>query len=273
MTTPPAPHAVIIGAMKCATTTLHHLLAAHPRLATSPFKELDYFSHDEQFARGDAWYRDQFDGPAGALVLDSSPNYTKRQHWPHTAARLAAANPAARLVYLVREPVDRARSAYLHELAAGREHRDIETVLSDPSSHITATSRYAWQLEPFLECFEADQVLVMRFDEVVSAPVDTRSRALAHLGLDDLDTDPEPVPTNPSEIKTMPTALVRALRHPRARGALRRIHHALAERPLPEVDVPPRLEARIRAQLLPELEALQATGLVDVADWIELART
>ncbi len=264
---------VIIGAMKCATTTLHHHLGAHRSICTAAGKELDYFSRDELWDRGPEWYLAQFPDPGDEQVLlDSSPNYTKRQHWPDTAARLAGANPDARLIYLVREPIARTRSAYLHELAAGREHRDPRTVLTDHTNAITQTSRYAWQLEPFLAEFGPDQVCVVRFDHLVAEPVATLELVLEFLGLEPTPgLGSGPVPENASDDKTMPTALVRRLRVPRARGLLRRLHPRLAEAALPDAEIPDDLERSIRRYLRADLEALQRTGLVDVADWIDLA--
>jgi len=114
------PNLVVVGAMKCGTTALHGFLDRHPEIAMSDPKELNFFfgpaagsGDDAPWAegnrhRGVGWYRHQF--PVAAPVRgESSPGYTSPSE-PHVAARMAALIPGARLVYLVRDPVERAVS-------------------------------------------------------------------------------------------------------------------------------------------------------------------
>jgi len=264
------PDAVIIGAMKCATTTLHNYLARHAQVVTGKRKELDFFSHDEVWGRGLDWYQQQFpSSDTDAIRLDSSPNYSKRQHWPFAAERLAATNPRAKLIYLIREPVSRAKSAYVHELAAGREHRSVDAAFSDNTNPITQTSRYAWQLEPFLERFSREQLLVLRFDQMVSVPDTAVARALRHLGVAEaaISTE-EPVAINASASKTMPTWLARRVPSTKARSVLRHLIPRVADRPIPDITIPDGLALSMRRYLLDDLRQLQASGFVDVSDWI-----
>ena len=272
MVTDPAPDVVIIGAIKCATTTLHHQLAGHLQISAAHPKELNFFSHDTIHERGLTWYRDQFeDRVSGQCRLESSPNYTKRQHWPNAAQRLADANPAALLIYLVREPISRMHSAYIHELAAGRGRGSPEAMLADHSNPITQTTRYAWQLEPYLDLFGRDQIFIIRFDELVRDPLESLNRTLAFLELATVSqVDVDSNVQNSSRAKTMPTRLARTLRIPQARGALRRVHPRLADQAIPKVTISSALENSIRDYLRPDLEQLQSTGLVDVSDWIAL---
>jgi len=264
------PAVVIIGAMKSATTTLHHYLAQHPRICTSPHKELDFFSHDDVWERGLDWYRSQFEPILGdQLLLDSSPNYTKRHHWPLAAARLYEVNPNAKLIYLIREPVARTVSAYSHELAAGREHRAVSDVLADHHNTSVQTSRYSWQLEPYLQLFAPDQISVVRFDRLIDAPKRTVEDLFGFIGIDTIEGLVDEVAThNASAEKTMPTRLARMLRFAKARGALRWIRPRLADRVLPDLELTPETAMSIRQYLRPDLLELQRTRLADVSDWI-----
>ena len=265
-----APEIVIIGAMKCGTSTLHRYVAHHPNVVEGHTKELDFFSTESNFERGQEWYNGVFTGwQPGQLRIDSSPNYTKRQLWPTPSERLAAANPQAKLIFLMREPISRMRSHYLHSLAAGREHRPIDVVLSDLDNHIVQTTRYWWQLEPFFDRFDRSQILLLRFDDLVKESKATVTKTLSFLGLDDVRELPE-VNQNPTDIKKYPTTLARILPMKRSRGLLRRIHPRLAERPLPNPQVSDSVTRSVRDYLRDDLTHLNDSGMVDVSDWLEL---
>src|SRR6185295_6140807 len=112
----PRPDFVVIGAMKCGTSTLHVQLAAQPGFFMSEPKEPNFFSDDAEFARGEGWYRGLFAGAGeGDLRGESSTHYTKLPTHPRTVERLASElGRDLRFVYVVRHPVDRLVSHYVH---------------------------------------------------------------------------------------------------------------------------------------------------------------
>ena len=89
------PDLIIIGAMKCATSTLHDQLARQPGLFMSVPKEPNFFSDDAQYARGFAWYTSLFaDARPGTIRGESSTHYTKLPTLPNTVGVCAARCPA-----------------------------------------------------------------------------------------------------------------------------------------------------------------------------------
>ena len=74
------PDFIIIGAMKCGTTSLHHYLSLHPDISVSRRKELDFFVAEENWARGLAWYESQFPDK-GKVRGEASPKYTFNPRW------------------------------------------------------------------------------------------------------------------------------------------------------------------------------------------------
>jgi Sulfotransferase family len=171
------PNLVVIGAMKCGTSALHALLGRHPEVAMSRPKELNFFFGPERadgaaawaagnWHRGLAWYARHFD-PCAAVRGESSPGYTSPSH-PEAAPRMAAVLPAARLVYLVRDPVRRAVSQYLHHRAEGTERRPLEQALLDPASQYLARSRYHERLAPFLACFARPAIALVCQEELLA---------------------------------------------------------------------------------------------------------
>ncbi len=162
------PNLVVIGAMKCGTTALHRLLDHHPDIAMAAGKELNFFfgpasgpdpSGVSTWHLGPDWYARRFDGRA-AIRGESSPGYTSPDH-REVAGRMADLVPEAHLVYLVRDPLDRAVSQYRHHRAEGAESRPIAEALPDPASQYIARSRYHDRLTPFLRHFQIDQIVII----------------------------------------------------------------------------------------------------------------
>ncbi|MGB3560491.1 MAG: sulfotransferase domain-containing protein, partial [Geitlerinemataceae cyanobacterium] len=115
------PDFLIMGAMKCATSTLHEQLALQPGFFMSELKEPNFFSNDEQYARGMDWYLSLFQGaPEHSLCGESSTHYTKLPTYPNTIDRIGKHLPQVKLIYVMRHPIDRLVSQYVHEWSQGR---------------------------------------------------------------------------------------------------------------------------------------------------------
>ena len=156
------PHFVVIGAMKSGTTSLHEYLRTHPMVFMPAVKETHFFDATQgNWHRGLAWYESQFRGASpGDVVGEASPGYTRHPAVPGVAGRLASVLPAARLIYLVRHPIDRMRSQYQQNALYEGERQPIdEALLGNP--HYADCSRYAMQLDQYLEHFPPEQILVI----------------------------------------------------------------------------------------------------------------
>jgi hypothetical protein len=164
------PRFVIIGAMKCATTTLHDQLARVPGVYMSNPKEPNFFSDDEAWARGLGWYRGLFSSaPDGSVCGESSTHYTKLPDYPGTVERLAGVIPHARFIYVMRDPIDRLVSQYIHEWSVRRISVPIDKAVRRHPELIDY-SRYAFQMKPWLERFGHDAVLPVFFERLTSHP-------------------------------------------------------------------------------------------------------
>nr|MDT0658478.1 sulfotransferase [Micromonospora sp. DSM 115978] len=195
------PDFLIIGGQRCGTTSLHHYLAAHPAVRPATGKELQFFSLHH--GRGERWYRAHFPASSpGALSFEASPYYLFH---PRVPARVAATLPAGRFIALLRDPVERAYSHYLHtrsygaeplpfvEAVAAEEGR-LATALRDgpdtPAAHATlrnhsylARGRYAEQLDRWFAHIDRDRILVLRSEDLYTDPASAYARVLAFLGL------------------------------------------------------------------------------------------
>jgi hypothetical protein len=196
------PDAMIIGAMKCGTSSLHNYLTQHPGVIAPLRKEVHYF--DVEYRRGERWYRANFgrlDQPG--LNLDSSPYYLFHPLVPRRAHALV---PDARLIVLLRDPVRRAYSHYWHERDKKRETLSFEAAIDAEADRLgdagqrlargeieqsrahqhysyLARGRYSEQLERWLQVYRREQLLVLKFEDLAKAPMVTLNRTLEFLGL------------------------------------------------------------------------------------------
>jgi len=178
------PDFVIIGAMKCATSTLHVQLAAQPGFYLSTPKEPNYFSDDSVFAQGPAWYRALFEGAAeGDLRGESSTHYTKLPVHGETITRLQEelGDAPLKLIYLMRHPIDRLVSHYIHEWTQGVVSEGIDQAL-ERHPEMISYSCYAMQLEPWVNAFGKSSILPLFADGLRAHPQNTLQRVCDFLG-------------------------------------------------------------------------------------------
>jgi hypothetical protein len=200
------PDFLIIGAQKCGTTFLYHLLCQHPYVEPATTKEVHFF--DTNFAEGVQWYRSHFSPPSqqdGRKILtgESSPYYI---YHPHAARRAAKVVPRAKLIALLRNPVDRAYSDYNHKFREAREHLSFEEaieaeedrlrgekekLLADEDYHSPKYRKYSYlsrgiyvdQLVEWDRHFDRDQLLVLKSEDFFENPRESYERVLGFLGL------------------------------------------------------------------------------------------
>lgn len=196
------PAAVILGAQKSGTSSLHNYLTQHAGVIAPLRKEVHYF--DLNYGRGEAWYRAHF-GRAGepGLNVDSSPYYL---YHPAVPQRLHALLPSAKLIVLLRDPVRRAYSHYWHERDKGRETLDFEAAVDAEPGRVEAAhrgladgtldrsrehqhfsylarGRYAEQLERWFAVHPPERFHIVRFEDLARDPLAVLDATLAFLGL------------------------------------------------------------------------------------------
>ena len=202
------PDFLVIGAPKAGTTALHAALARHPGLYMSPIKEPKFFLTDgpppTKGGPGDAltyrehvWRRADYEAlfdaaPPGALRGESTPLYLYDRA---AMRRIRGALPAARLIVVVRDPVERAHSNWTHLWSAGLEpvgdfvracNEEERRIAAGWASfwHYAGLGRYGEQLEYLFTLFPSEQVLVLRYRLLVDEPAGTLDRICTFLGVE-----------------------------------------------------------------------------------------
>ncbi|MEM7807388.1 MAG: sulfotransferase [Planctomycetota bacterium] len=175
--------------MKSATTDICRELVKHPSIFVCYPKEPGFF-RSELPAEKRAWYESLFeDAKAEQAVGDASTAYSKRHRWPEAAKRIQAEVPDARIIYQVRDPLDRIVSEYgWGVMDHTYRHTSLEEViLSDDANTLIETSRYLHNLEPFLDAFGPERVLVTFYEDYRVDRSAVLSQITGHLGLQSLE--------------------------------------------------------------------------------------
>lgn len=178
------PNLVIIGAMKCGTSSLHRYLDLHPQIQMSNDKELDFFIEEKNWIKGEAWYRSHFKSEAD-VVGESSPNYTKYPFFSGVPEKMHTMIPNAKLIYIVRDPIKRIASHYLHQYTDRVERRTLEEALSTQiHNHYLETTRYGFQLRQYLRYYSRENILLLSLEDMQKHRLSVLKRVFEFLDVD-----------------------------------------------------------------------------------------
>lgn len=274
------PNLLIVGAQKSGTTSLHRLLESHRGIFFPPRpQEIHYFDLEENFRRGPRWYERFFEGWAGEpYCAQTSPLY---MYEPAAAGRIHDLLPEARILFILRHPVDRAYSHYWHEVRFGYEAAPFAEALELESERLAEgfegrrqysyldRGRYAGQIRRFYELFGRDRCLVLLQDELKASPEAVRLKVADFLRLSSEDFAKD----RAQGWHLNRTGVPRSLRLQRLRRALRHVTPlavAIDRINLRQAGYPP-MEAALRRQLeerlRPEIEALEELTGMDLRRW------
>lgn len=177
-----APDFLIIGAMKCATSSLHEQLALQPGIFMTELKEPNFFSNDEQYAQGMEWYLSHFaSAKSDEICGESSTHYTKLPTYPQTIDRIRQHFPDVKLIYVMRHPIDRLVSQYIHEWTQRFITVDINQAVTQ-HPELIAYSQYSMQLKPYFETFGQERVLPVFFERTIAHPQEELERICQFIG-------------------------------------------------------------------------------------------
>lgn len=146
-------------------------------------KELNYFIEERNWPRGIDWYKAQFD--ANARVRgEASPNYTAFPQHEGVPERMAAVVPDAKLIYMVRDPLERIAAHWVHNYAKRREKGTLAETLMHPNTSYVTRSKYAMQLERFLGQYPKEQILVFQQSELRHKRTEALRQVFEFIGVD-----------------------------------------------------------------------------------------
>lgn len=183
--------ALIIGSVKCGTTSLFNYLAEHPQIAACSTKEPDFFSHRRPFSQGYDYYRSLWNWNPNIhkIALEASPNYTRvtNSNLLKTVENIAdfatSTDANFKFIYIMRNPIERIESHYTH-LEAWRCEPNIKPFSEGIDAEIIDVSRYAMQIDQYYKKFSADSILLLNFEDLKTDPLKVVKKVCQFLEVD-----------------------------------------------------------------------------------------
>lgn len=252
------PSFIVIGGMRCGTSSMYHYLSEHPEICMSSMKETDFFVRKTNYWRGLEWYRARFDGEAKAYG-EASPNYTKRHSHPGVPECMHAIVPDVKLIYIVRNPLARIVSHYVYTYHRGYESRSLPEVLASlHESDCVLTSMYYFQLSAYLEHFPADRILVITSERFKMYRKDVMRQVFDFIGVDPSFESRAFEKIHHTSMGKLGKVVLRSL-----------LSSVLNVRPIhfgrPSLDR--RMKARLRDYLAPDVEKLRSFTGLGLEEW------
>lgn len=176
------PDFLIVGAMKAGTTNLYRWLGQQEEVFMSAQKEPNFFCHESVWSKGLRWYAEQFSNASPVQLRgEASVKYTAPEHCAKAARRIWETLPWVRLIFVARHPIDRLRSHYRHQVRKGRESRTLAAALKHSNNEYIRYSMYDKCLRPFVALFPREQILVVRFEDLIDEEASGWQSILSHL--------------------------------------------------------------------------------------------
>lgn len=204
------PDFIICGAMKCGTTTVHHVLGSHPHIFI-PEGEINFFDMDDLYQHSDflfrednawyapdiaddpaaywKWYSDFFsEAPGGSIIGEDSTCYLAS---PNAALRISLQRKPIKVIVCLRQPTNRAYSQYWHMLRSGRALFSFEDTIRYTPHYVLDRSMYLSQIENLLKHIPRERVFFFILEEYLADKASVARRLLEFLqvSFDDLPVD------------------------------------------------------------------------------------
>lgn len=170
------PDFLVCGAMKAGSTSLFHYLNKHPQISMYKKKEVHFFDDDKNFGKGIEWYKKHFKSFGSDIINgEITPGYMLLEKVP---PRIKKIIPNVKLIFIVRNPIERAWSHYQHMVRRGLEDKDFLNALISEKKRIVKNERelrkfsyvergmYAKQISRYLEIFNEDQIKILLLEDL-----------------------------------------------------------------------------------------------------------
>lgn len=206
---------MLIGASKCATSTISSLLSQHPDIYMIR-DETRFFCDDDVFAKGMDWYEQQFaDAKPGQLLGDRNNLYTMKEVFPDTISRIHRYNPDLKFIYCVRHPIERIESYWIQIRSHGGEklHHDFNQSVRLNRDWLLDASNYWQQIELYRSYFPDDQIHIVFFEDYRANPAASIKSCFEFLGVKpDFELSTPRLHLNSSNEKKVPRKILSTLR-------------------------------------------------------------
>lgn len=178
------PNLVICGAMKAGTTSLHYYLNLHPEIFMCDHKELNFFCKNLAWKKGLRWYKSNFKSGNEKIYGESFPHYSQYPIHKKVPEIMHSVLPKAKLIYIIRNPINRMISNYLHRFREHYEERQVEEALTNRNDRYIQFSKYFMQIEEYLKFYKREQILIVKNRNLREKRIETLKKIFKFLEVD-----------------------------------------------------------------------------------------
>ena len=162
------PTFLICGAQKSGTTSLYKTLGQHPKICLASNKEIHFFDREKNFRKGKKWYKEFFSHCNQSLhvhICEATPHYYRNEK----AAKRIAHFADVKIIFILRDPVDRAYSNYWHNKQRGSEIRKFSDAIKseDGIKKYIKKGLYYKHIKAYYRYFEKEKVKIVTFEDFV----------------------------------------------------------------------------------------------------------
>jgi len=263
----PSPNFLLIGAAKAGSTSLYEYLKQHPDILMSYPKEPHYFAREIRYQKGLKYYQTFFKGYKNQKrVGDASTGYSQYLKLNQTIKRIYDFNKEMKLIYILRNPIQRAYSSYFYQIKDLLENLPFEKALEIEEKRTNATTRvdpfsykrrglYFHVISSYLKYFPRENLQVLLLDDLNSSPVKTCNKIFDFLEIEKFQVNPIEK-QNPAKIPQNKTVHRLVLRPNKLRRAVSfilthgfgektkdRVYSLIKEKNLTKLEYPPMKES------------------------------
>lgn len=186
-----APHFLIVGSCKSGTTNLYDDLAVHPDVFMPSNKEPDILHRAHNAEDALRLWRSHFSSAkAGDILGEGSTYYTMNPQFPDVSEfALTVLGEDARIIYLMRDPIQRIKSHLGHDIAVGRSSGQDFDKMALEEERFVSWSDYSFQIKPWIKAFGRENILPLIFEDYISDRHETVKKVAAFIGI-----NPEKLP-------------------------------------------------------------------------------
>jgi len=273
------PTFLIIGAMKAGTSSLWYYLRAHPEIYLPDFKEPDYFVKEKNLHLGWSWYQSLFlaDINTQKAYGEASTSYSKHPMFSGVPERIAASLPHIRLIYLVRDPIARIKSMYVHMVSDKREKRSFYQAMSNLENNMyIELSMYYYQISQYLPFFSPDQILIITTEDLKNQRRNTLAKVFHFIGVAETFQSPQfDQELNITKNRRKYTQLGEILQSfglfdrldGQIPGGLHRFYKIFTSQKVKKPQISPNLRDNLLKVLKPDIDQLRGFTLCEFNDW------
>ncbi|HET8860558.1 sulfotransferase domain-containing protein [Marivirga sp.] len=181
------PDVFIIGAMKSGTTSFYNIYFNHPEISLTKRKEHNGFIKFNKSENIVNSYIDQFEN-INKLKIDISPKYSQLHKYPGVPQKIFSLNSEAKIIYIIRNPIERIISHYYHDMLRDRvELEDFEELITSPNNEYIATSLYFKQIQEYLKFFKREKILILQLEDIKTNKTKIENKIKDFLNLDSFE--------------------------------------------------------------------------------------